>query len=174
MKGHAVLRMLGLCWGLGVTIPMALATPPTWWVQPARQTCEGMGVPGSLAVAVILTESGGQPYALRVNQGRGVAVFPPTYAAGVRALQVALRVTTRLDLGLFQVHYPTWGPRLGLTAAQLLHPPVNLWAGCTILREALAAGGAPWQQIGRYHSPTPARQRAYARKVAVWLTKLPP
>lgn len=174
MKGHAVLRMLGLCWGLGIAVSSAVATPPTWWVQSARQTCEAMGVSGNLAVAVILTESGGQPYALRVNHGRGVAVFPPTYAAGVRALQVALRVASQLDLGLFQVHYPTWGPRLGLTPAQLLQPAVNLRAGCTILRDALAAGGAPWQQIGRYHSPTPARQRAYARKVAAWLMQLPP
>jgi soluble lytic murein transglycosylase-like protein len=174
MRRPALLGALGLCWGLGVTISTALAAPPTWWVQPARQTCEAMGVPGKLAVAVILTESGGQPYALRVNYGSGVAVFPPTYAAGVRALQVALRVTTRLDLGLFQVHYPTWGPRLGLSPAQLLHPAVNIRSGCTILRDALAAGGASWQQIGRYHSPTPARQRAYARKVAAWLTKLPP
>ena len=152
--------------------PTVVAAAPTWWVEPAMATCESLGVPGRLAVAIILTESGGQPYAIRVNQGQGRAIFPTTYAAGVRAVDVARQATANLDLGLFQVNYCTWGPRLGLTPAQLLHPDVNLWAGCTVLREALAAGGAPWQQIGRYHSPTPARQRAYAHKVATWLTAL--
>jgi soluble lytic murein transglycosylase-like protein len=125
-----------------------------------------------LAVAVILTESRGQPYAIRVNQGPGTAVYPVTYAAGVQAVARAVQTTPNTDIGLMQVNYQTWGPRLGLTPAQLLHPTVNLWAGCTVLQQALATGGAVWQQIGRYHSPTSARQVSYARKVAAWLTLL--
>jgi soluble lytic murein transglycosylase-like protein len=136
------------------------------------ETCEALGVPGVLAVAVILTESRGQPYAIRVNQGTGQAVFPVTYAAGVQAVTAALARTPNTDLGLMQVNYATWGPRLGLTPAQLLHPTVNLWAGCTVLKQALATDGALWQQIGRYHSPTPARQHVYAQKVTAWLTIL--
>jgi hypothetical protein len=106
-------------------------------VQPAIETCEALGVPGVLAVAVILTESGGHPYAVRVNQGPGRAVFPPTYAAGVQAVARAVQTTPNTDIGLMQVNYQTWGPRLGLAPAQLLHPTVNLWAGCTVLRQAL-------------------------------------
>jgi soluble lytic murein transglycosylase-like protein len=136
------------------------------------ETCEALGVPGVLAVAVILTESRGQPYALRVNQGNGYAVFPPTYAAGVQAVTRVLPRTRNVDLGLMQVNYATWGPRLGLTPAQLLHPTGNLWAGCTVLKQALATGGALWQQLGRYHSPTPARQYRYAQQVTAWLTVL--
>jgi hypothetical protein len=38
-----------------------------------------------------------------------------------------------------------------------------------MLRQALEGGGSLWQQIGRYHSPVPTRQHAYAQKVFAWL-----
>jgi soluble lytic murein transglycosylase-like protein len=157
---------------LGLWVAAVQATPPTWWVAPAMETCEALGVPGRLAVAVILTESRGQPYAIRVNQGKGQAMFPATYEAGVHVVTQAVRVTANIDVGMMQVNYQTWGPRLGLTPAQLLYPTINLWAGCTVLQQALAAGGTLWQQLGRYHSPTPARQYRYAQQVATWLTVL--
>ena len=99
-------------------------------------------------------------------------MFPATYEAGVQAVTATLPRTPNMDLGLMQVNYATWGPRLGLTPAQLLHPTVNLWAGCTVLQQALATGGALWQQLGRYHSPTPARQYRYAQQVTTWLRVL--
>ena len=157
---------------LGLWVAAAQATPSTWWVTPAMATCEALGVPGRLAVAVILTESRGQPYAIRVNQGPGQVLLPATYAAGVQAVTAILPRTPNMDLGLMQVNYATWGPRLGLTPSQLLHPTVNLWAGCTVLQQALATGGALWQQLGRYHSPTPARQYRYAQQVTTWLSVL--
>jgi soluble lytic murein transglycosylase-like protein len=172
MKGMSV--WLGLAVWCVLSMPgcPVQATSPTWWVQSAMETCEALGVPGRLAVAVILTESRGQPYAIRVNQGTGYAVFPATYAAGVQAVTAAVTRAPNTDLGLMQVNYAIWGPRLGLTPAQLLHPTVNLWAGCTVLKQALTTGGALWQQLGRYHSPTPARQYAYARRVMAWLSIL--
>ena len=97
---------------LGLWVSSVQATPPTWWVSPAMETCEALGVPGLLAVAVILTESRGQPYAIRVNQGKGKVVFPTTYEAGAQAVTVALTRTSNMDLGLMQVNYATWGPRL--------------------------------------------------------------
>jgi soluble lytic murein transglycosylase-like protein len=163
----------GVVWViLGLWVSSVQATPPTWWVTPAMETCEALGVPGRLAVAVILTESRGQAYAVRVNQGAGQVLLPTTYEAGVRAVTAILPHTSNMDLGLMQVNYATWGPRLGLTPAQLLHPTVNLWAGCTVLQQTLATGGALWQQLGRYHSPTPARQYRYAQQVTAWLRVL--
>jgi soluble lytic murein transglycosylase-like protein len=123
-------------------------------------------------VAVILTESRGQPYAIRVNQGAGQVLSPATYEAGVQAVTAILPRTSNMDLGLMQVNYATWGSRLGLIPAQLLHPTVNLWAGCTVLQQALATDGVLWQQLGRYHSPTPARQYRYAQQVTTWLRVL--
>jgi soluble lytic murein transglycosylase-like protein len=163
---------LGVLLVLGMPARAVQATPPTWWVPLALETCEALGVPGPLAVAVILTESRGQPYAIRVNQGTGHTLVSTTYEAGVLAVTSVLQHTSNADVGLMQVNYATWGSRLGLTAAQLLHPTINLWAGCTVLRQSLAAGGELWQQIGRYHSPAPARQYTYAQHVTAWLRLL--
>lgn len=157
----------------------------TWWVEPAVQTCQTFGISRFLAISIILTESGGEPYAIRVNrpfgkaQGKGrgpvlsgvegMALFPRTYEAAARMAEAAVRITPNVDLGLMQVNYREWGRPLGLTPTQLLHPELNLLVGCAILKLALAEGGPVWQGIGRYHSPYPGRQRAYATKVAAWL-----
>jgi soluble lytic murein transglycosylase-like protein len=136
------------------------------------QTCEALGVPGLLAVAVILTESRGQPYAVRINAGAGVAVYPATYEAAQQATSVGLALTDNLDLGLMQVNYHYQGRPRGLSPAELLRPRTNLRVGCTVLKEALAGRGPAWQRIGRYHSGNPGRQRAYALRVTLWLEAL--
>lgn len=153
--------------GLILVSPAQAAS--TWWVEPAVRTCQAFGVSRILAMSIILTESGGEPYAIRVNHGRGIALFPRTYEDAARMAEATVRITPNVDLGLMQVNYREWGRPLGLTPAQLLHPEVNLLVGCAILRLALAEGGPVWQGIGRYHSPHPERQRAYATKVAAWL-----
>jgi len=162
---------VGLLAAAGLLILTGLADA-AWWVRPAVQTCQRFGVPGALVVSIILAESGGEPYAIRVNQGRGVAVFPRTYEAGARAAEVAVRFTPNVDLGLMQVNFREWGRPLGLTPAQLLRPDVNLLVGCAVLKQALETDGPAWQRVGRYHSPHPARQRAYAGRVAAWLRAL--
>lgn len=144
----------------------------TWWIEPAMQTCRAWGVPPSLAMSVILAESGGQPYAIRVNAGGGRVMVPRSREDAARMAEAAVRVTPNVDLGLMQVNYREWGKPLGLTPAQLVDPEVNLEVGCAVLKLALAAGGADWQRVGRYHSPDPVRQRLYAAKVAGWLQAL--
>jgi hypothetical protein len=148
--------------------------------------CHQVGVPASLALAIVATESGGRPYAIRVNTGRGTASFPATYAAAVHTVTTVSQYTTNVDLGLFQLNYREvqrrsaawtqqgalrafWQPLHGVAPSSLLAPPVNALVGCVMLRQALDGGGALWQQIGRYHSPMPTRQHAYAQKVFAWL-----
>ena len=103
MTRGAVWQVLTVCWGLCVGVTAVQATPPTWWVLPAMETCEALGVPGVLAVAVILTESRGQPYAVRVNQGPGRTLLPATYEAAVQAVTVALQQQTTAG---GDEHYP--------------------------------------------------------------------
>lgn len=142
------------------------------WVSPAIATCEAMGVPGTLALAVILTESRGQPYAVRINRGAGVAHYPATYEAARRVATAGLTQTDNLDLGLMQVNYRHQGRPRGLTPAELLQPQVNLQVGCTVLRDGLLGDGPLWQRVGRYHSSNPARQWTYALRVTRWLERL--
>jgi hypothetical protein len=157
---------------------------------PTVAACQQVGVPASLALAIVATESGGHPYAIRVNTGRGTASFPATYATAVQIVTTAHQRTTNLDLGLFQVNYREvqrrsaawtqqgafgafWQQLHAVPPALLLAPPVNVLVGCVMLRQAFERGGPLWQQIGRYHSPAPPRQHAYARKVFAWLARLP-
>lgn len=144
----------------------------TWWIEPAIQTCRAWGVSATLAMSVILTESGGQPYAIRVNAGGGRVMVPASREDAARMADAAIRVTPNVDLGLMQVNYREWGKPLGLTPAQLVDPEVNLEVGCAVLGLALTGEGTAWQRVGRYHSPDPIRQRLYAAKVAGWLRAL--
>ena len=160
------------------------------WRVTTVAACHQVGVPAALALAVVATESGGRPYAIRVNTGRDASYFPATYAAAVQTVSAMHQRTTNLDLGLFQVNYREvqrrsaawaqqgawrafWQPLRDVAPATLLAPPINALVGCVMLRQALEGGGARWQQIGRYHSPVPPRQHAYAQQVFAWLDHLP-
>jgi hypothetical protein len=118
------------------------------------------------------TESGGHPYALRINAGHGRSLYPRTHAEAVRILQAIAPITRNIDIGLLQVNVGIWGPRFHVTAEQLLDPTTNLTIGCQILRRALTTRGSMLMRIGRYHSGKPVRQRAYARRVARWMEYL--
>jgi hypothetical protein len=156
------------------------------WQVTTVAACHQVGVPVALALAVVATESGGRPYAIRVNTGHGTAHFPATYAAAVQTVTVTSQRTTNVDLGLFQLNYREvqrrsaraaqqgpfrafWQRIHGVTPAVLLVPAVNALVGCVMLRQALDGGGPLWQQIGRYHSPVPIRQHPYAQRVFAWL-----
>ena len=93
---------------LGLWISSVQATRPLVGGH-GHGACQPLGVPGLLALAVIATESRGQPYAIRVNQGPGQVLLPATYAAGVQAVTATLPRTPNMDLGLMQVNYATWG-----------------------------------------------------------------
>jgi soluble lytic murein transglycosylase-like protein len=151
--------------------PCGRPTPVSWDTSALRH-CADQRIPAPLVLAVIQVESGGHPYALRINAGRGQSFYPRTHAEAVRLLQTITPLTSNIDIGLMQVNVGIWGGRLQVTAAQLLDPATNLRVGCGILRHALATRGPAWQRLGRYHSGTPARQRAYALRVTEWLEVL--
>ena len=145
---------------------------PVSWDTEALHRCADQGIPIPLVLAVIQAESGGHPYALRINAGLGQSLYPRTHAEAVRILQAITPLTSNIDIGLLQVNVGIWGARLQVTATELLDPATNLTVGCRILRRTLATQGPAWQRLGRYHSGTPARQRAYALRVTEWLEVL--
>ena len=164
------------CPGLLLVWSVAAATrscgAPVSWDPAALYQCTAQGIPAPLVLAVIRTESGGHPYAIRLNAGRGQSLYPRTHAEALRILRAVTPLTSNIDVGLMQVNVGLWGARMQVTAARLLDPVINLRVGCRILNRALATPGPAWQRLGRYHSGTPARQRAYALRVTRWLEVL--
>jgi soluble lytic murein transglycosylase-like protein len=176
---------------LGLLLLLAPGTQAEMpWQVTTVTACQQVGVPAVLALAIVATESGGRPYAIRVNTGRGTTAFPATYAAAIQTVTAVAQRTTNVDLGLFQLNYrevrrrsvtwtqqgalrPFWQQLHAVSPVLLLAPDVNVLVGCVMLRQALDAGGPLWQQIGRYHSSVPTRQQHYAQKVFAWLDRLP-
>ena len=85
---------------------------PVSWDTKALHRCADQGIPIPLVLAVIQAESGGHPYALRINAGRGQSLYPRTHAEAVRILQAITPLTTNIDIGLLQVNVGIWGARL--------------------------------------------------------------
>jgi hypothetical protein len=118
------------------------------------------GVTPELLTAVVWVESRGHPWALNI---RGKALYPRSRAEARAFLQAA---RGHADIGVAQIHYPIWGPVLGLRPEDLLDPWINLHAAAAILRLVMTREPDSWGGVGRYHSGTPRRKWAYARQVA--------
>ncbi len=103
------------------------------------------GVPASLLVAVAGAESGYHPWAINIA---GHSYYPNSKDEAARLLESA----PDADIGLMQINYGFWGPRLGLTRQQLLDPATNLKAGAEILKGLLEERGTFWRRISGYHS----------------------
>jgi hypothetical protein len=118
-------------------------------------------VPNSLLLAIAWVESRGVLTALNVA---GDAYYPTTFVEGHALL--ARHAAQNVDVGVMQVHVPTWSPRLNLSAQTLYRPEVNLPVGAAILRHCLDHHrGDLWKGVGCYHSQKLTRQRRYVHKV---------
>jgi soluble lytic murein transglycosylase-like protein len=72
------------------------------------------------------------------------------------------------DLGLTQIN-SRWLPqlsKLGVTAANLMNPCVNMHVGAYLLSLNMIRHGNTWQAIGSYHSNTPWRREQYAQTIS--------
>ena len=138
------------------------------WCPLSRSACGIAGLPSSVVEGIILVESGGNPWALRVGIGKGYSFYPTSRAEARRFLAVSLALTDNVDIGLMQINWRTWRESvgaLGLNAYDLLNAQINMKMGCRILAEALSGRGTFLARLGRYHSPRPDRGRWYARRV---------
>jgi soluble lytic murein transglycosylase-like protein len=145
---------------VGAMAPVEAASEPTQTLAAViHAAARWGGVPPELLTAVVWVESRGRPWALNI---RGKALYPRTRAEARALLQAALG---HADIGVAQIHYPIWGPVLGLQPEDLLDPWINLHAAAAILRLVMAREPDSWGGVGRYHSGTPRRKWTYARRV---------
>jgi soluble lytic murein transglycosylase-like protein len=116
------------------------------------------GVPVAVLVAVAGAESGFHPWALNVR-GREI------YCHSQQEAERILTTTGNVDIGLMQINWPFWGPRLGVSKLALLDPRTNLLYGARILKEPLSRGGNFWQRLSDYHSGNPQARDRYNQRV---------
>ena len=125
------------------------------------------GVPQHILLAIILTESGGNPYAVNVN---GVGGFYPK--SKKEALKIIYKFNkANTDIGIMQVNYLWVGRHFNVTPEELLDPWINICVGAKELRSYLDKYNWTWKGIGRYNAVTEWKQVRYAIKVSKNLEK---
>ena len=144
------------------------AKPPQTLAAVIDDAARWARVPPDVLAAVVWVESRGHPWALNI---RGEALYPQSRAEAITLVRAA---RGRADIGVAQIHYPTWGPVFGLRPEDLLDPWINLHAAAAILRLVMTQEPDSWGGVGRYHSGTPLRKWAYARQVAYAVGALRP
>ena len=128
--------------------------------------CAGGWLNPDLIVSVILTESGGNPYAVNVN---GIGSFSPSeYEEAVRLIYHYNRAN--VDIGLMQINYLSWSRIIGLRPEDLLDPWTNVCVGSQILAYYIDKNG--YIGIGRYNAISPIKQIRYIRRVEKTYQKL--
>lgn len=127
--------------------------------------CRKYGVPKALAVAIAMHESSGNPWAVNIA---GRSYYPASKAEALKLIRAA--GARSYDVGLMQVN-SQWLRRYRIPLEVALEPRQNTVLGVWILARAIREYGLTWKAVGAYHSPTPARQRQYARLVARHLKK---
>lgn len=134
------------------------ATCADVFTAPARY----FGISPQLAMAVSWVESSWYPWCINIA---GKDYRPKSRAEAARLAERALARGKSLDVGLMQIN-SWWLRKWKLTPAQALDPALNVTLGLYILAQEMRRHGSLWKAVGAYHSPTPARQKRYAGKVA--------
>jgi len=146
---------------VGVAPRIALgATAAPGAIDPYVAAAKDAGVPLEVLVAVAGAESGYHPWALDIE---GRQVFCKSRAEAETVL--ANTTTTNVDIGVMQINWRFWGPRLGVAKNDLLDPRVNLLMGARILRDGLSRDGSMWRRISNYHSGARSERDRYNRHV---------
>jgi soluble lytic murein transglycosylase-like protein len=140
----------------GATPPAAAASAADPYVAAAQDA----GVPLHVLIAVAGAESGYHPWALDI-EGRQVFCHSRAEAETVLANTSA----TNVDIGLMQINWRFWGPRLGIAKHDLLDPRINLLMGARILRDSLSRDGSVWRRISNYHAGARRERDRYNQQV---------
>ena len=135
----------------------ARADPPSG-DDPYIVAAHDAGVPLQLLVAIAGAESGYHPFALNIH-GREILCRSREEAERI------LMTEDNVDIGLMQINWPFWGPRLGVSKFDLLDPRINLHFGARILRQALEQRGNIWDRISNYHAGTASTRQKYNERV---------
>jgi len=126
--------------------------------DPYIVAAEAEQVPLNLLIAVAGAESGYHPWALNLA---GREIYCHTRQEAERLLEK----NDKVDIGLMQINWPYWGPRLKISKSELLDPRTNLVYGARILRKCLERGGDVWRRISDYHAGSASTRERYNRRV---------
>jgi len=132
--------------------------PYTVTGDPYIAAADAAQVPLNLLVAVAGAESGYHPWALNLA---GRAIYCRTREEAERLLEKHDEV----DIGLMQINWRYWGPRLKLSKSELLDPRTNLVYGAHILKKCLEREGDIWRRISDYHSGSASTRDRYNQRV---------
>jgi hypothetical protein len=152
---RVALLLVAVAMSLG-TVARASAVESDPYVAAAQQA----GVPLEVLVAVAGAESGYHPWALDIE---GRQVFCKSRAEAETVL--ANTATTNVDIGVMQINWRFWGPRLGVAKNDLLDPRINLLMGARILHDGLSRDGSMWRRISNYHSGARHERDRYNQQV---------
>ncbi len=155
------LLLLAVAMSLGIAAK-ASAVESDPYVAAANQA----GVPLEVLVAVAGAESGYHPWALDIE---GRQVFCKSRAEAEAVL--ANTATTNVDIGVMQINWRFWGPRLGVAKNDLLDPRINLLMGAKILHDSLSRDGSMWRRISNYHSGATHERDRYNQQVYAAYTR---
>jgi soluble lytic murein transglycosylase-like protein len=154
ITGFAFLVVAVLLVTAGRTTALAADLRDDPYVQAAARE----GIPREILVAIAGAESGFHPWALNI-EGHQV------YCRSRGEAESLLSTVDKVDIGLMQINWLFWGPRLGVSKNQLLDPRTNLLYGARILRQSLAGTGDIWLRISNYHAGSLQRRDLYNQLV---------
>lgn len=138
---------------------------------PAGATCLGLaqqaerlfGVPSPILQAIVLTESGDNPFALNVA---GASVFPKTAAEARRIIQHSRETGANVDIGCGQISLTYHREFFGKSPEMALDPWINVVYMAREVLSGFKREGSWAKAVAVYHSGSPERQRQYLCKVA--------
>jgi hypothetical protein len=152
----AATALVALAW-LAPGAALAARTPAA--SDPYVAASRATGVPIALLAAIAGVESDYHPWALDVA---GREIYCRSRAEAERVLATS---GDNVDIGLMQVNWKFWGPRLKVSKLKLLDPRNNLFFGALILKRCLSRGGDIWRRISDYHSGNAGARNRYNRRV---------
>lgn len=139
-----------------------MATPAQATDALFDRACARYRVPKQLLLAIAHTESRLYPWAVNVS---GKSYRPSSRTQALQIIHAARKRGLSYDVGMMQINN-WWLKRLRISPEQALEPQNNILLGAYILASELRRHGYNWRAVGAYHSPTPSRQRLYAKVVA--------
>lgn len=171
------LALLAIALG-GVKAQAQTSGDPAALCQRAAQLAEKRhGIPAGLLHAIGQIESGRQdgstgdaaPWPWTISaEGRG-KYFPTLRAAMAEVIALQARGVTSIDVGCMQINLYFHGGAFE-DLAEAFMPERNADYAARFLKSLYADTGDWREAVGRYHSATPKRKRAYSEKVmATWL-----
>ena len=172
MPGRVLLLVLLAC-AVGVAAPVRATTTASMCVDAIRAVeADVRWLPGGLLHAIALTESAHRPQGMKavvpwpwtINSPKGSFYLKSRREAVAKVEELRAMGVSNIDVGCMQVnlHYH---PDAFHSLDDAFRPSSNVGYAARFLTDLERDTPTLFDAVGRYHSGTPWRSRAYARKV---------